>query len=52
LNIDVYCQGVQLIGDDKNLNDYEIETEDNLVVLPKVKLPDESAMTTSAGKTV
>jgi len=50
INIDVYCQGVQLSGDDKNLNDYEIENEDNLVIIPKVKLPIESFMTTSAGK--
>jgi hypothetical protein len=50
INIDVYCQGVQLMGDDKNLNDYEIENEDNLVIIPKVKLPAESFMTTSAGK--
>jgi hypothetical protein len=38
------------MGDDKNLNDYEIENEDNLVIIPKVKLPTESFMTTSAGK--
>jgi hypothetical protein len=52
MNIDVYCQGVQLIGDDKNLNDYEIENEDNLIIIPKVKLPTESLMTTSAGNIV
>jgi len=50
ITIDVYCQGVQLIGDDKNLNDYEIENEDNLVIIPKVKLPIESFTTISAGK--
>jgi hypothetical protein len=48
-SFDVYCQGVQLIGDDKNLNDYEIENEDNLVIIPKVKMPTESLMTASAG---
>ncbi len=50
LRIDVYCQGVQLIGDDKNLNDYEIENEDNLVIIPKVRLPTELAMAAAAGK--
>lgn len=52
INTDVYCQGVQLIGDDKNLNDYEIENEDNLVIIPKVKMPTESLMTASAGKSI
>jgi hypothetical protein len=41
-----------LIGDDKNLNDYEIENEDNLVIIPKVKMPTESLMTASAGKSI
>ncbi|CAF2967734.1 unnamed protein product [Rotaria sp. Silwood2] len=48
-SFDVYCQGVQLIGDDKNLNDYEIENEDNLLIVPKVQLPNESCMINSAG---
>ncbi|CAF1396366.1 unnamed protein product [Rotaria magnacalcarata] len=48
-SFDVYCQGVQLIGDDKNLNDYEIDNEDNLLIVPKVKLPTETFMTSSAG---
>ncbi|CAF0836414.1 unnamed protein product [Adineta steineri] len=48
-SFDIYCQGVQLIGDDKNLNDYEIENEDSLVIIPKIKLPNESSMETSAG---
>ncbi len=39
-----------MIGDDKKLNDYEIENEDNLVIIPKVTLPIESFMTSSAGK--
>jgi hypothetical protein len=41
---------VQLVGDDKNLHDYEIENEDDLVIIPKVKTPDESFMATSVGK--
>ena len=41
-----------MVGDDKNLNDYEIDNEDNLVILPKVKLPTESLMTTSAGNII
>lgn len=49
MNIDVYCQGVQLIGEDKNLNDYGIEHEDSLLIVPKVKLPTESVMVSSAG---
>ena len=48
--IDVYCQGVQLIGDDKNLNDYEIDNEDNLLIVSKVKLPIETFLISSAGK--
>ncbi|CAF3745071.1 unnamed protein product [Rotaria sordida] len=48
-SFDVYCQGVQLIGDDKNLNDYEIENEDNLLIVPKVQLPNESLTINSAG---
>ncbi|CAF1661419.1 unnamed protein product, partial [Adineta ricciae] len=48
-SFDVYCQGVQLVGDDKNLDDYEIEQDDNLVIVPKTQLPNESAMETSAG---
>ncbi|UJR37631.1 hypothetical protein I4U23_030328 [Adineta vaga] len=48
-SFDVYCQGVQLAEEDKNLNDYEIEQDDNLVIVPKMKLPNESAMETSAG---
>ncbi len=51
-NLDVYCQGVQLIGDDKNLNDYEIENEDNLLIVSKFKVPNECSMETSAGKIV
>lgn len=50
INLDVYWQGVQLIADDRKLNDYEIDNEDNLVILSKVKLPTECSMTTSAGK--
>lgn len=49
MHIDVYCQGVQLIGDDKNLSDYEMEQEDNLLIVPKVKLPNETFMTALAG---
>ncbi|CAF1260327.1 unnamed protein product [Rotaria sp. Silwood1] len=48
-SFDIYCQGVQLTGDDKNLNDYEIENEDNLLIVPKVQLPNESFMINSAG---
>lgn len=50
--IDIYCQGVQLIGDEKNLDDYEIENEDNLVIISKMKMPTESSMATSAGSFV
>lgn len=39
-----------MIADDRKLNDYEIDNEDNLVILSKVKLPTECSMTTSAGK--
>lgn len=49
-HVDIYCQGVQLVGDDKNLDDYEIEQDDNLVIVSKIQLPNESAMETSAGK--
>ena len=41
---------MQLVGDDKNLDDYEIEQDDNLVIVSKIQLPNESAMETSAGK--
>jgi hypothetical protein len=41
-----------LIGDDKNLNDYEIENEDNLLIVSKFKVPNECSMETSAGKIV
>lgn len=41
-----------MIGDDKNLNDYEIDNEDDLVIIPKVKMPTESHMATSAGKII
>ena len=49
IELDVYCQGVQLIGDDKNLNDYEIEHDDDLVIMSRMKMPAESLMATSAG---
>lgn len=49
VELDVYCQGVQLVGDDKNLNDYEIENEDDLVIILRMKMPTESFMATSAG---
>jgi len=41
-----------LIGDDKNLKDYENENEENLVIIPKVKMPTDSLMTASAGKSI
>ena len=41
-----------MVGDDRNLNDYEIDNEDDLVIIPKMKMPTESSMATSAGKIV
>lgn len=52
INIDVYCQGIQLVEDEKNLTDYDIENEENLVIIPKAKLTNECSMVTSAGKKI
>jgi len=48
-SFDVYCQGVQLVDDEKNFNEFEIENEDQLVVIPKMKLLTESNVAGASG---
>ena len=44
---DVYCHGTRLTDETKKFDNYELESEDSLVIVPKMKLPS----ATCAGRT-
>ena len=50
---DIYCQGVQLSDEEKILSDYEIDQEDQLVIVPKMKQTiDSIPSATTSGKLI
>jgi hypothetical protein len=50
IQIDIYCQGIQLNDENKTFNDYDIDNDEQLVIVPRARLTTESIMAISAGR--